>query len=92
MVLAMMMHQNETVVRIAELIAANPGGIESLGKDARRVSTAREIFRELVDLERRELLTDTAPAEEREKLRARLNQLYLDTFGSLQAFSRYRSK
>jgi tetratricopeptide (TPR) repeat protein len=81
-VLAIMMHQNETVVRIADLIDACPGGIGALeSKHARRVASAREIFRELVDWEHRKLLRGKAPAAEGARIQARLNRLYRDIWG-----------
>jgi tetratricopeptide (TPR) repeat protein len=81
--IAMMMHQNETVVSIADRLAAMPGVLEWLEpEDARSLSAAREIFRALVELERRELLEGSVPQAEKEQLLARLNRLYRDVFGN----------
>ena len=78
--LAMMMHQNDAVVSLAERILASPGFKSLAEVDADTVTDAHELFRGVVELERRELLAGAVPQEERDKLAQRLNDLYRDTF------------
>jgi tetratricopeptide (TPR) repeat protein len=82
-VLAMIMHQNETVVSRAERILASPDGLKVLDEeDAYSVTTAHELFRQIVELERRELLTGTVLNAERYKLSPQLDELYQATLGN----------
>jgi tetratricopeptide (TPR) repeat protein len=88
-VLAMMMHQYETVIDKVKLIASNPGGFESLGKvESARIQTIYDVFRSVLELERRELLFGDVRTEEKDSLRTRLNQVYQDLFGNYQEFQR----
>jgi len=90
--LAMMMHQNETVVSVAERILASPG-FKSLAEfDADTVTDADELFRAVVELERRELLAGTVLQEEKDKLTSRLNVLYRDTFEDYLKFRGQRGR
>jgi tetratricopeptide (TPR) repeat protein len=92
-ILAMMMHQNEMIVRKVDLIASNPGGLASLGeKEARQVAAVRDVFRDVVALEHRELMTGEVPKAEREKLTVRLNQVYRDVFANYQDFQRQAAR
>jgi hypothetical protein len=90
--LAMMMHQNDTVVSLAERILANPG-FKSLAEfEADTVTEAHELFQEVVDLERRELVAGTVLQEERDKLAPLLNSLYRDTFEDYLEFRGQRRR
>jgi hypothetical protein len=91
--LAMMMHQNETVVALGERIVANPGGIDALGEQrAHIVVTALELFREVVKLERRELLEGEVPQTEKDKLASRLADFFRTTFGNYQEYLEQRKR
>jgi tetratricopeptide (TPR) repeat protein len=93
MFLAMMMNQNETVVRIADLIVTNPEGLGAFdAEEARTVTVAREIFGEAVELERRELLVGHVPQEEKDKLATRLHQLFQEIWGNYLEYRRERGK
>lgn len=78
--LAMMMHQNHTVVSLAERILASPDLQELEMSDVKNVRTAHELFPKLLDLERRELLADPIDEADKNNLMRRLNRLYGDTF------------
>jgi tetratricopeptide (TPR) repeat protein len=91
--LAMMMHQNETVVALGERIVASPGGIEGLGEQrAHIVVTALELFREVVKLEQRELLEGEVPQTEKDKLASRLADFFRTTFGNYQEYLEQRKR
>ncbi len=90
--LAMMMHQNDTVVSLAERILTSPG-FKSLAEfEADTVAEAHELFQEVVELERRELLAGTVLQEERDKLTPLLNGLYRDTFEDYLEFRGQRRR
>ena len=90
--LAMMMHQNDAVVSLAERMLASPGFKSLTVYDAYIVTTAHETFRELVELERRELLAGTVLQGERDKLTPRLNELYRETFEDYLKFQSQRRR
>jgi tetratricopeptide (TPR) repeat protein len=91
--LAMMMNQNETVVRIADLIVTNPEGLGTFDAwEARMVTMAREIFREAVELERRELLVGDVLQEENDKLATRLHRLFQEIWGNYLEYRQQRGK
>lgn len=88
--LAMMMHQNDTVVNLAERMLANPGFKSLAEADADIVTEAHEVFREAIELERRELLAGAVLQEERAKLTPKLDSLYRGTFEDYLEFSSQR--
>jgi tetratricopeptide (TPR) repeat protein len=88
---AMMMHQHEMVARISERLIEMPGAMEGMDQeDAYLVKVAREVFGELIELERRELLAGPVPQEEKVALEQQLNQLYRDVFGNYVEYQRRR--
>jgi lysophospholipase L1-like esterase len=88
---AMMMHQTETAVRIADRLIAMPGALAAMDpEDAYLVKEAREIFGALLDLEGRELTAGSSLPAERAPLEQRLNQLYKDVFGNYMEYQSRR--
>jgi tetratricopeptide (TPR) repeat protein len=86
-ILAMMMNQNETVVRLADGILRNPQGLSAFSeKEARTVTKARELFSEAVELEHRELLHGNVSQQEKDELATKLKQLLQETFGNYAEF------
>ncbi len=93
LILAMMMHQHETAVAIAERILANPVGLEAFDEEeARTVTQARILFARLVAMERVELLTGPVARDEKDRLNAELDALYKETFGNYLEYQRQRGK
>jgi tetratricopeptide (TPR) repeat protein len=93
LMLAMMMHQNETVVALGERIVASPGGFDALGEQrARIVVAALELSREVVALERRELLEGEVPQAEKDKLASRLADFFRTTFGNHKEYLEQRRR
>jgi hypothetical protein len=87
-ILAMMMNQNETVVRLADGILKHPGGYAPLDeRETRTVTTARAVYGKAVELERRELLEGNVTPQEKDSLAARIRQLMDETLGN---FSEYK--
>jgi tetratricopeptide (TPR) repeat protein len=80
--IAMMMHQQEMVVRLADKLMERPGVIEAMDpEDVYHVKEAREVFGELIELDEKELEAG-ALSPERTALEPRLNQLYKNVFGN----------
>jgi tetratricopeptide (TPR) repeat protein len=93
LILAMMMHQHETAVAIAERILANPVGLEAFDEEeARTVTQARILFGKLVALERVDLLTGSVTKDEKARLNTELDALYKETFGNYLEYQRQRGK
>jgi tetratricopeptide (TPR) repeat protein len=91
LILAMMMHQHETAVTIAERILAHPAGLEAFDEEeARTVMQARILFARLVAMERVELLTGLVSKDEKDRLNADLDALYKETFGNYVEYQRQR--
>jgi tetratricopeptide (TPR) repeat protein len=91
LVLAMAMHQYETVVEKARLIAANPGGFKSLKPETgEKAARALTLFTKMVDLERLEIMTGR-PSAEKSAIDADLGQLYRDIFGRYEQFRKERT-
>ena len=93
LILAMMMHQHETAVAIAERILAHSAGLEAFDEEeARTVTQARTLFAKLVAMERVELLTGPVSKDEKDRLNAELDALYKETFGNYLEYQRQRGK
>jgi hypothetical protein len=75
------------VLEKAELLFANIGDLEPLGTVAAgQVIVARSVFRDLIELERRELLQGAVPQEEKEELMKRLDRLYKGVYRDYNRF------
>lgn len=80
--IAMMMHQYEMVVRVSDKLIETPAAIDTMDpEDAYHTREAREIFGELIELDKKELEAGTT-LPERADLEQRLNQLYKSVFGN----------
>jgi tetratricopeptide (TPR) repeat protein len=85
--IAMMMHQHEKVVAASERLLAIPGAIKAMDpEDAYLVDAAREVFGELIELERKELMAGSRLQAERSAIEQQLNQLYRIAFGNYIAY------
>jgi tetratricopeptide (TPR) repeat protein len=92
-VLAMLMHQYETVVSVAGHLLANPGLLGQLTpRLQQRVRTAHDIFRDVIELERRELLEGDVPAVEKERLELRMAELYRTIFANYAEYQKQKPR
>lgn len=93
LILAMMMHQHETTVAIAERILAHPAGLEAFDEEeARTVTQARTLFAKLVAMERVELLTGPVSRDEKDRLNVEIDALYKETFSTYLEYQQQRGK
>jgi tetratricopeptide (TPR) repeat protein len=87
--LYVMMHQNEQALEKARYVAATPGAMAALTpRRVRLVKAVLDIFPELVDSERRELLGPSMSAEQRQALEARVKAFYRSMYPGYERFRR----
>jgi tetratricopeptide (TPR) repeat protein len=87
LLLFVMMHQDESIVKQAQYLMNAPGALESLGEpQAKVVRESFAVFSKLIDLDNRELLGGTVSREEREDVLKRLEKVYRENWGGYQEF------
>lgn len=86
-----MMHQNESAIRKAKYLVETPGALDSVSSFyVQIVRGTLEIFPEVVELERREILGMAVDPERRERLKTRLLEFYRQIYAGYELFRHER--
>ena len=91
--LAIGMHQNETALNLATQLMADPEAFKQLSPErAQSVRAARAVFRDIVAVERKELLREVASAAEKASVHQRQTELFPMFFGNYSDYLRQKQR
>ena len=86
-----MMHQNENAIQKAKYLVETPGALDSVSSfKVQIVRGTLDVFPEVVELERREILGLVVDPDRRERLKTRLLEFYRQTYAGYESFQRER--